>query len=83
MDPRPSSRVPFVDYDETRAVCSDCGRNFPSEESLAEHQRDTHAPAAERHSPTRSAPKVACAVCGGRFPSVAALAAHNRAAHTR
>jgi len=75
--------VPFVDYDETRANCADCGRNFPSEEALAEHRRETHDPAADRRTPARPSPAVECAVCGGRFRSVAALAAHNQDAHTR
>lgn len=75
--------VPFVDYDEARANCADCGRNFPSEEALAEHRRDTHDPAADRRKAAPPTVTVRCAVCGGQFRSVAALAAHNRDAHTR
>lgn len=74
--------MPFVEYDEAGAVCADCGRNFPSDEALAEHRRGTHEPAADRRK--EASPAVAvCAVCQGRFRSVAALAAHNRESHTR
>lgn len=75
--------MPFVEYDEAGAICSDCGRSFPSEETLSEHRRNTHPPSGE--GPARRGPTdpVVCAVCGDRFRSVAALADHNRVAHTR
>ena len=70
--------MPFVDYDEVRAACADCGRLFPSEEALAAHQADSHAqapPEAKKHA-------VACSVCGRKFPTIGQLAEHNRRAHT-
>lgn len=75
--------MPFVDYDEAQAVCSDCGRAFPSEEALAEHRRETHDPSSGSDPGDPPRAEVPCAVCGARFRSVAALAAHNRQAHTR
>lgn len=34
--------MPYVEYDEARAVCSECGRAFPDEEALAAHRRESH-----------------------------------------
>jgi hypothetical protein len=72
--------VPYVEYDEAQAVCSDCGRAFPSEESLAVHRTDAHA---GLDTPSASAaPRVPCSVCSATFRSTAALQEHNRRAHT-
>jgi uncharacterized C2H2 Zn-finger protein len=73
--------VPYVEYDEVEAVCSDCGRIFPSEESLAAHRNEAHAGLVE---PEGKAPahQIPCSVCHKRFRSTAALAEHNRKAHT-
>jgi len=74
--------APYVDYDEVGAVCSECGRQFPSDEALAAHREEAHAGVPSPAPAVRAAPQVRCAVCGHRFPSVSALARHNRAAHT-
>ncbi|MCI4366099.1 MAG: hypothetical protein L3K10_08635 [Thermoplasmata archaeon] len=34
--------MPYVEYDEVEAVCSDCGRAFRSEEALELHRQDSH-----------------------------------------
>lgn len=34
--------MPYVEYDEARAVCSECGRAFPDEEALEAHRRESH-----------------------------------------
>lgn len=73
--------MPYVEYDEVEAVCSDCGRAFRSEEALAEHR-------AEAHSGTGPAPpkperaRVSCSICHQSFPSTSALVRHNAKAHT-
>ena len=75
-----SRAVPYVEYDEVQAVCSDCGRAFPSDESLMEHRRDAHA---GLDAPDRPATRrVACSLCTATFRSTAALQEHNRRAHT-
>jgi hypothetical protein len=35
--------MPYVEYDEVQAVCSDCGRIFPSEDALSAHRAESHA----------------------------------------
>jgi hypothetical protein len=35
--------MPYVEYDEVQATCSDCGRSFPSDEALAAHRAASHA----------------------------------------
>lgn len=72
-------KVPFVEYDEVGAVCSDCGRLFGSEETLAAHRADVHPRPVEAR-PAQS--RVSCSVCGRRLRSVGALSEHNRRAHT-
>lgn len=72
--------MPYVEYDEVQAACSDCGRQFPSEEALAVHRREAHGGLESSGRPT--ARSVECSVCHGRFRSTAALTEHNRRAHT-
>jgi len=36
--------VPYVEYDEVEAICSDCGRTFRSEEALYSHREESHPP---------------------------------------
>ncbi|MGI0132627.1 MAG: hypothetical protein ACREDK_06000 [Thermoplasmata archaeon] len=50
--------MPYIDYDEVGAVCSFCGRQFPDEEALEGHRRDSHEiPDVTRRSATPSAPR--------------------------
>ncbi len=72
--------MPYVEYDETQAVCPHCGAAFRSPEILEEHLRDSHGgpgggPPAERPK------RVTCSVCGSHLSSVSALQRHNREAH--
>ena len=72
--------MPYVEYDEVHSTCSDCGRLFPSEESLADHRRESHAGS----EPARGAPprrEFECSVCHQRFRSTVNLTEHNRRAH--
>jgi len=72
--------VPYVEYDETEAVCPQCGSAFRSTEVLETHVRESHAtPGGD--APKRAAKQVRCSVCGARFPSIVALQRHNRQAH--
>ncbi len=72
--------MPYVEYDETEAVCPQCGSVFRSVEVLEEHLRGSHegpgTGAAEQ--PRR---RVSCSVCGASFGSVETLQQHNRGAH--
>ncbi len=74
--------MPYVEYDEVEAVCTDCGRIFRSEEALATHRADAHEKEGRSRTPGRSSAPVQCAVCHREFPSVSALARHNGRAHT-
>jgi len=35
--------MPYVEYDEIEAVCSECGRVFRSEEALVAHKEESHS----------------------------------------
>jgi C2H2-type zinc finger/Zinc finger, C2H2 type len=72
--------VPYVEYDEVEAACSDCGRLFRSEEALEAHRLEAHGGDPRPRAPPSR--QVRCAVCHREFPSVSALARHNRSAHT-
>ncbi len=72
--------MPYVEYDENEAVCSQCGSAFRSPEVLEVHLRESHTGPKPPTVPegTRS---VKCSVCGERLSSVSALGRHNRQAH--
>ena len=72
--------MPYVEYDETEAVCPQCGSAFRSVEVLETHVAESHAePGAEA---SKGVPKaVRCSVCGARLSSITALQRHNREAH--
>jgi len=73
--------MPYVEYDEVEAICSDCGRVFRSEDALAEHQAEAHSGTeASDRAPSR-APIVKCSLCRETFRSATALREHNRKAH--
>jgi len=73
--------MPYVEYDEVEAICSDCGRVFRSEEALAEHQAEAHSgQEPTERAPTRAA-SVKCSLCQRTFRSAAALREHNAHAH--
>lgn len=74
-------RVPFVDYDEVKAVCSDCGRLFLSEEALREHRAEAHVAGEPDPGPGRPVTTVACSVCHQSFRSTGALQTHSRRTH--
>lgn len=72
--------VPYVEYDETEAICPHCGSAFRSAEVLEAHIVESHAaPGAE--AAKRASKKVRCSVCGAGFSSIVALQRHNRAEH--
>ncbi|MCI4340453.1 MAG: C2H2-type zinc finger protein, partial [Thermoplasmata archaeon] len=66
---------------EVQAVCSDCGRIFPSDDALAAHRDEAHAGLAEA-APATGAKRIECSVCHERFRSTSALLTHSRKAHT-
>jgi uncharacterized C2H2 Zn-finger protein len=72
--------MPYVEYDEVQAICSDCGRVFRSEEDLADHRSEAHG---GKENPTPPPPAVVrCSLCRRAFRSTAALQAHNAKSHT-
>jgi hypothetical protein len=73
--------MPYVEYDEVQAVCSDCGRIFPNDEALASHREEAHS-GLEVPGGDAKAQQIECSVCHRRFRSTAALTDHNRKAHT-
>jgi uncharacterized C2H2 Zn-finger protein len=72
--------MPYVEYDEVEAICSDCGRVFRSEDALAAHQAEAHA--GQESSGRPHPPTIKCSLCQQRFRSAAALQEHNAKAHT-
>jgi C4-type Zn-finger protein len=72
--------MPYVEYDETEAVCPVCGSTFRSPEALEGHLRESHAEG-QGPGPEVRPREVRCSVCGARLPSVTALERHNRQAH--
>ncbi len=69
-----------MEYDETEAVCPQCGSVFRSQEVLDAHIAESHAGVPGK-AQTPAPKAVRCSVCGQRFPSVSALQRHNRTAH--
>jgi uncharacterized C2H2 Zn-finger protein len=74
--------MPYVEYDEVEAICSDCGRVFRSEEALAEHRAEAHSGKEAAVRPASRAPMVKCSLCNQKFRSTTALREHNARAHT-
>lgn len=74
--------MPYVEYDEVKAVCSECGRAFETEEALRTHDQEAHALTRRARSGLPPPAPVTCSVCGRTFPSVSALGRHNRRDHT-
>lgn len=66
--------MPFVEYDEVEAICSDCGRLFRSEEALAAHREESHSGREETRA-YREELSV-CPACQQKFPTSSALRAH-------
>jgi hypothetical protein len=77
--------MPYVEYDEVEAICSDCGRIFRSEEALAVHREEAHAGIVRRTPVAHpsAATKVACPVCERPFDSATTLRAHQARSHPR
>jgi hypothetical protein len=77
--------MPYVEYDEVEAICSDCGRIFRAEEALAAHREEAHA-GIVRRAPVALRPastQVTCPVCQRPFDSSTTLRAHQARAHPR
>lgn len=72
--------VPYVEYDENEAICSQCGSTFRSSEVLEAHVQESHAAPAAPAPPAR-ARRVRCSVCGADLGSIHALDRHNRETH--
>jgi hypothetical protein len=77
--------MPYVEYDEVEAICSDCGRTFRSVEALAAHREEAHAGIVRRPPvAVKSAPVgETCPVCHRPFDSATTLRAHQARAHPR
>jgi hypothetical protein len=76
--------MPYIEYDEVEAVCSECGMTFRSEEVLEVHRRQVHVPA--QPSPGDSPPHpepLRCGACEQLFNSPTAFRDHQRIVHHR
>ncbi|MCI4346792.1 MAG: C2H2-type zinc finger protein [Thermoplasmata archaeon] len=73
--------MPYVEYDEVGAACSECGRPFRSEEDLEEHRLEVHAAEGEFLPLPPKAHLRACPVCGERLAGSSAFRVHRRTAH--
>ena len=74
--------MPYVEYDEVEAICSDCGRVFRSEDALAEHQAEAHSGSESTEGRSGKPVTVKCSLCSQKFRSATALREHNARAHT-
>ena len=74
--------MPYVEYDEVEAICSECGRVFRSEEALAEHQAEAHSGKESAAKPGNRKPMVKCSLCDQKFLSPTALREHSVRAHS-
>jgi uncharacterized C2H2 Zn-finger protein len=72
--------VPYVEYDEVEAICSDCGRIFRSEEALSAHREESHAGLVGGAS-TASPSPLKCPECDREFDSPDALRVHRGRSH--
>ncbi len=72
--------MPYVEYDEVEAICSDCGRAFRSEEALDEHRAEAHA--GQEKAAGANPPTIRCSLCQKPFRSAGALREHNAKVHT-
>jgi Zinc finger, C2H2 type len=75
-------RMPYVDYDEVGAACSDCGRLFRSAEDLEAHRRESHLPARGGAPDKPRKATLPCSLCSQKFFSIAALQVHTRRDHS-
>lgn len=74
--------MPYVEYDEVEAICSDCGRTFRSEEALAAHHEESHSGVEARVAvPHARRATFSCPICHRSFAAAGPLRAHTRVAH--
>ncbi len=73
--------MPYVEYDEVEAICSDCGRIFRSEDALAAHREESHAGAPPAAAKAPPSPAVRCPECGRAFDSTEAVRVHRSRSH--
>ncbi len=74
-------RMPYVDYDEVAAICSECGRIFRSDEALELHRKETHTVPESSVTSDPRVPSLTCSLCQRTFRSATGLQQHNRRAH--
>jgi hypothetical protein len=77
--------MPYVEYDEVEAICSDCGRIFRSEDALAAHREEAHAGIVRRAPVATKAAttSASCPVCQRPFDSATTLRSHMARSHSR
>lgn len=73
--------MPYVEYDEVEAICSDCGRMFRSEEALAHHRGESHSGSDLAGSSTPVFDALPCPECRETFESAEAVRVHRRRNH--
>ena len=75
--------MPYVEYDEVEAICSDCGRTFRSEDALAAHREESHSTLEPARDASPASAEPTCPTCGRTFASSPSLRAHEARAHSR
>lgn len=75
--------MPYVEYDEVEAICSDCGRIFRSEDALAFHRDDSHGGAEESPRASGAPGGAVCPICRAPFRSDEMLRNHRASHKTR
>jgi uncharacterized C2H2 Zn-finger protein len=72
--------MPYVEYDEVEAICSDCGMMFRSEEALVAHRVEAHE-GTESRAAAPTPPEIRCEHCQRTFKSGAGRARHMARRH--
>jgi len=77
----PFERMPYVEYDEVEAICSDCGMIFRSEEALSAHRVEAHE-GTEPPAASPKPPEIRCDTCHRVFKTEAGRLRHASRVHS-
>jgi len=72
--------MPYVEYDEVEAICSDCGRIFRSEDALALHRTESHE-GTDPPPPSPAPSDFRCERCHRSFATKSGLSKHLARVH--
>ncbi|MGA8303403.1 MAG: C2H2-type zinc finger protein [Thermoplasmata archaeon] len=74
--------MPYVEYDEVEAICSDCGRMFRSEDDLAAHRAESHAGLEDPSTSSAADAPSVCSTCHRTLESRESLRTHRAQFHS-